>query len=46
MNNFRSRAEIIKSFMQEAGGVKVDALIVLEVLLDIRELLERLEERT
>jgi len=46
VNAFRSRDEIITELQQMHGGYKPEWIIFMEVLLDIRELLEKLEERS
>lgn len=43
MNTFRSREEIITKLLQQHGGYKPEWIVFMEVLLDIRGLLERLE---
>jgi hypothetical protein len=43
MNDFRPREEILKQLQNVHGGFKPEWLIFMEVLLDIRDLLDKIE---
>jgi len=45
MNDFRPRQEIRDALLNMHGGYKPEWLIFMEVLLDIRDLLDKIEER-